>query len=100
MNASLLFQYKSLVYPDKVYKVKLFANGMVQIPGVKDCYEHSEVPHVLARILKLFQLLTGCQDVRVGSHYPALSNYNAQLYEVIKVDLVKFVKKHATTTAL
>jgi hypothetical protein len=58
------------------------------------------VPHILHRILNIFKILTGCTDVSVGSHYPALSNYNAQLSEVLKVDLVKFVKKYIVTDAL
>ena len=50
------------------------------------------MPYILNKILKVFQLLSGCPDIRVGAHYHALSNYNAHLQNVLKVDLVKFIK--------
>jgi hypothetical protein len=79
MNASLLFHCRSRINQDKVYKIKLFTNGMVQIPGVTQDFKHSEVPAALEMILRVYRILSNQQKTVIGGHYIALINYTAAI---------------------
>ena len=43
MNASIQFVYQSKYIPDKLYKILLFTNVSMKVPGVKETFALSEV---------------------------------------------------------
>jgi hypothetical protein len=52
------------------------------------------MPYIIDKVLTIYKKLTNNVDLKIGAHYHALSNYNAQLTDVKLIDINKFVKLH------
>jgi hypothetical protein len=55
MNSSIEFHYVALsrnkTNQPKIYKLRMFRNGMLQIPGVVDCWALSDVQYSVTALL-------------------------------------------------
>jgi hypothetical protein len=55
MNSSIEFVYTSKKSSGKDYQLRLFRNGMLQIPGVIEQYELSEVKGIVDGLIYLYK---------------------------------------------
>ncbi len=97
MNSSIEFVYQSALNNSKQYKLRLFRNGMLQIPGVTDCYAMSEVKGLVGELISLYQLMFECRtSVQVMNHHIAMCNYLAEfkLLPAQRLDIVKAYIDH------
>jgi hypothetical protein len=71
MNSSMEFQYQARKKDDKirrgkksekVYILRLFRNGMLQIPGVADHFPMSEAAHAVNHMIQLYETLFEAQN--------------------------------------
>jgi hypothetical protein len=76
MNASVELVYQSPRIASKQYRMRLFTNGQLQIPGVTDCYNLSEVPFLVNQLIRLCSDLSG-NEVTEVSRRVVLCNFTS-----------------------
>jgi hypothetical protein len=94
MNSSLSFHYKSVVHPGAVYKIKIFQNGQITIPGAKNQFMFSELQYIVAKVISIYKRIFRTDDVHLGRHYHGLRNYTAQLYDVEALDICSLLRTY------
>ena len=64
MNSSIEFHYQSLPKQNssesKIYKLRMFRNGMLQIPGVVDAWALSDVQYSVTALLEMYTSIFEC----------------------------------------
>ena len=97
MNASIQFVFQSQLNPDKQYKMLLFANGSLKVPGVSECFALSEVRGMVGQIMVIYEAFAKPTEP-LGSPLSrvAMCNYLAEfpLTEDQRIDIQAAQKLH------
>ena len=58
MNSSIYFEMRSYINSQKTYKILMFRKGKLNIPGITNLYQLSEVQNIVDRLLTFYVELT------------------------------------------
>lgn len=74
-NSQITFHMRSIAYASKEYKIKIFNNGSIQIPGLKRIDMVDDVVNCIAVIAQQFQ--NDARTVVLADLFPTMKNYKA-----------------------
>ena len=97
MNSSMHFEFLQPHNPAKVYKLKMFRTGIVDVPGVQGDFEQSDIFQTLEEFAAFYNKLFGDPDypIQLVNHDVVMANFVSRLptTESQRIDLVKAVQQ-------